>query len=69
MDELELDYINVYSQEANKIGQERICGKIYKKHIQENGDIKMYVYTKNKKLWYTSCEEEYNNEVEKNKSN
>lgn len=61
----ENDYINVYSHEMNKIGVERICGRIYKKHIQENGDVKMYVFTKDKKLYYTSCENEYLNELKK----
>lgn len=68
-DFIEDDFIPVYSKEEHEKGTERICGKIYKKHILENGDVKMYCFTKNKKLYYTSCEVEYNNEINKHKQN
>lgn len=63
MSEIENDYIPIMSQEAKEKGCERICGKLYKKHINEDGSCKIYVYTKNLKLWYTSDEDEYNKQV------
>lgn len=61
-------YIPIMSQEAKEKGEERICGKLYKKHINENGSCKIYVYTKNFKLWYTSDEDEYNKQVSINQN-
>lgn len=60
----EIDYIPLFSKEANKLGEQRICGKIYKKDIQENGNIKMFCYAiGNGKVWYTSSQQEYNEAI------
>jgi len=66
MSEKECDFIPMYSKESNEKGEQRICGKIYKNDIPENGEVIIYCYTKNKKLWYTSNKEEYDNIINQN---
>ena len=62
------EVINMYSAEANKQGTERVCGHIYKKDIGENGEVQIFCYSKNGKLWYTSDEKEYTTVVNQNQN-
>lgn len=64
-----MDFIPIYSKEASNNGEERICGRIYNKDIQENGDVKMYCWQENGKLKYSSCEQEYLNALKIHKEN
>lgn len=61
-------YTSMYSKEANEKGELRECGRIYHKHIKENGDVNIFCWVKAGRLWYTSDEKEYKAAIKHNQA-